>query len=124
MSKTAKKPSNSQAKLRPKTKAFVDELIKDPKQSHAQAYLKTHQTINPNTAKVEASKLLTKPNVQIYLNKHIDKARNRIVQLIDSERENISLQASESVLDRALGKPVQQTQNINLNIDSALNDIL
>jgi len=46
------------------------------------------------------------------------------VQLIDSERENISLQASEMVLDRALGKPVQQTQNINLNIDSALNDIL
>jgi hypothetical protein len=120
MSKTAK----NGIKLHPKVKAFADELINNPKINHTEAYIKTHKTNNRNAAKVNASKTLTNPNVQIYLNKHIDKARNRIVQLIDSDKENISLQASESVLDRALGKPVQQTQNINLNIDSALNDIL
>jgi len=120
MSKTAK----NTIKLAPKVKAFADELINNPKISQTEAYIRTHKTNNRTTARINASKTLTNTNVQIYLNKHIDKARNKIVQLIDSERENISLQASEMVLDRALGKPVQQTQNINLNIDSALNDIL
>lgn len=124
MSKTANKPIKKQAKLRPKTQAFINELIKDPKQSHTQAYLKTHQTTKPTTARVEASKLLAKPNVQLYLDRHISKARNKIVQLIDSEKENIALQASEAILDRALGKPVNKTESINLNIDTALQDLI
>ena len=118
------KPAKNTVKHAPKVKAFADELINNPKISQTEAYIRTHKTNSRTTARINASKTLTNANVQIYLNKHIDKARNKIVQLIDSEKENISLQASESVLDRALGKPVQQTQNINLNIDSALNDIL
>ena len=114
-------------KLKPKTKAFADKLISNPKMSHARAYLETHQTNNMNTAGVEAHRTLRNPNVQIYLNKHIDKAKHRIVELIDSKKENIALQASDSVLDRALGKPTQQIQStskrINITLEGKLLDI-
>ncbi len=107
--------------MKPKTKAFADALLADPKKSATTAYLETHETNNRATAKVEASKLLTKPNVQLYLDKHIDKARNRVVELVDSEKEQIALQASESILDRALGKPTQRVEqhstSVNLSLD-------
>lgn len=38
-----------------------------------------------------------------------DKALQRIVDLIDSENETVSLNASKELLDRAYGKPAQST---------------
>lgn len=38
------------------------------------------------------------------------KAITRLVSLIDSAEEKIALQASNAVLDRAYGKPVQATE--------------
>ena len=103
-------------KLAPKVKAFADELINNPKISQTEAYIRTHKTINRNTAKINASKTLTNTNVQIYMDKHIDKAKKKMVQLIDSNKENIALQASEAVLDRALGKAVQRVQTENKHL--------
>jgi len=103
-------------KLAPKVKAFADELINNPKISQTEAYIRTHTTSNRNTAKINASKTLTNTNVQIYMDKHIDKAKKRVVQLIDSNKENIALQASEAVLDRALGKSIQRVQTENKHL--------
>lgn len=94
-----------------KQKAFADELIAHPKQSATKAYLATHETTSYNGAAVEASRTLKKPNVQLYLDTHIDKAKNRVVQLIDSDKEEIALRAADSVLDRALGKATQRVEN-------------
>ena len=107
--------------MKPKTKTFINKLVSDPKISATQAYLDTHTTTNRNSAKASASKLLTSPNVQIYLNEHIERARNRIVDLVSSNKEEIALRASDSILDRSLGKPTQRletnNQVVSINID-------
>lgn len=108
-------------KLRPKTKAFADKLLTDPKISQTQAWLATHNTTNAASAAVSATQILSKPNVQIYMQEHIDKAKQRVVTLVDSDKEDIALRASDSILDRALGKATQrtevQTTGVTLTID-------
>lgn len=108
-------------KLTRKQKAFANHLINNPKDSATEAAQQTYKTISRKSAEVIASENLRKPSIQIYLNEHIDKAKNKVVTLVDSDKEDIALRASESVLDRALGKPVQslqvQSTSVNINID-------
>ena len=106
----------NEIKLAPKMKAFADELINNPKISQTEAYLKTHKTQSRDTARANASRTLAKANVQIYMDKHIEKAKSKVVQLIDSNKENIALQASEAVLDRALGKATQRIETENKHL--------
>lgn len=109
--------------IKRRTKDFANKLLADPTMSATQAYIETHQTNNRNAAKVEASKLLAKPNVQLYMNSHIDKAKVKIVDLVDSNREEIALKASESILDRALGKPTIRQEVKSTRISISLGDI-
>lgn len=108
-------------KLTRKQKAFADHLINNPKDSATEAAANTYKIANRKSAEVIASENLRKTAIQIYLNEHIDKAKNRVVQLIDSDKDSIALQASEAVLDRALGKATQrvetQSTSVNLNLD-------
>lgn len=114
-------PQTKTYKLTRKQKAFADELINNPKMSATQAIKNTYNVTTDTSASVTAHENLRKPSIQLYLDKHIDKAKNRVVELIDSNREDIALRASDSVLDRALGKAVQrsevQTTGVTLNID-------
>jgi len=107
--------------MKPKTKAFLDTIVSNPKLSATKAYLSTHETTNVASARASASKLLATPNAQLYLQEHVDKARNRIVELIDSDKEEIALRASDSVLDRQLGRPTQRIEAVSnvvsINID-------
>lgn len=106
-------------KLKPKVKAFADKLIADPKISHTQAYLDTHQTTNRAAANVQATKTLAKPSVKIYLQRHANRAKERMLELVESEKEDIALRASVDILDRTYGKAVtkQQSENVNLNVN-------
>ena len=115
--------------MKPKTKAFLDEIAKNPRQSNVDAYINTHKTNNRKSAGASASKLLAKPSSVIYLEQHIDKARNRIIDLVDSaSKEEIQLRASQDILDRSYGKATQINEitkrGITLNIDltSSLQD--
>lgn len=108
--------------MKPKTKAFADTLLANPKLSNTEAYMRTHKTTNRRSASVSASKLLATPSVSIYLAKHVDAARMRIVQLVDGAgKEEIQLRAAQDVLDRSYGKATQRTEGvatgITLNID-------
>jgi hypothetical protein len=113
--------------LKQNSKKVLDIIAAQPKQNATQAYKEVHPDANQNTAMSNAYRLMQKPSAQIYLEEHINKAKRKVVELIDSEKEQIALQASESVLDRALGKATQRTEvtstGITLNIDltSALN---
>lgn len=107
-------------KLSPKTKAFVDLLNEDPTISKRQAYIKTHETNNVNTAAVQANRLLKQPNVMIYSQQAVNKARNKIVTLVDSKREDIALKASESVLDRQFGKATQKQERTQRTVEVKL----
>lgn len=111
--------------MKPKTKAFADKLLADPKISPTQAYLDTHQTTNRTTATVEASKNLRKPNVRIYMNKHIKMAGTNIVDMASDKtiKAETRLKANQDILDRTVGKAIQRSinenTNINLNIEGS-----
>jgi len=60
---------------------------------------------------VYASQLLKKPEAQIYIQQHIDKATNTIVSLLEAEKDDIKLRAATDILDRTQGKAVQQIQS-------------
>lgn len=110
--------------MKPKTKAFADRLLSNPKTSPTQAYIDTHITTNRDTAKVEASKLLTKPNVRIYMGEHVKKAKEINVEILNSLDDNSSISekrlvhdVAESILDRELGKATQKTENTSVNLN-------
>lgn len=108
-------------KIRPRTKAFADTLLADPTISQTQAYLATHQTDNVRAAAVEASKTLTKPNVQIYMQNHVNKAKTKIVSLLDADKPDIALRAAQDILDRTHGKAtVVQESNTYTDIKITL----
>jgi len=107
--------------LKPKSKQVLDIIAQNPKISATDAYLRVHKTENRSTAADNAYQLLRKPSAQIYMEKHVSKATNTIVDLMDSEKDDIRLRASVDVLDRIHGKATQRTEvtstGITLNID-------
>lgn len=108
--------------MKPKTKAFADELLAHPKLSNTEAYMRTHQTTNRRSASVSASRLLATPSVSIYLANHVDAATKRIVDLVDNAgREEVQLRAAQDILDRVHGKARQKAEmsvsGVQLNID-------
>lgn len=108
---------------------MLDIIAGQKERNATKAYMEVHPNVRPEIAKVSASTLLAKPEAQIYLNEHIDKAKQTIVSLMDSEKDDIRLRASTDVLDRSHGKATQRveqhTQGISLNIDltSALTEV-
>lgn len=111
------------SKMKPKTKAFLDKLLSDPKIDRNKAWMETHNTNNPRSAAATAAEVLARPSSQLYLQQHIDKAKERIVSLVDSNREDIALKASESILDRELGKPIVKQQIQSTRISISLGDL-
>jgi hypothetical protein len=109
-----------QLKIKPRTKAFVDELINNKDISNTEAYIRTHDTNNRTTASVQASNLLRKRSVSIYKASAVKKAKERIVTLVDSGNENIALKASQDIIDRTEGKAVQKSESINRTVEVKL----
>jgi len=106
--------------IKPKTKQMIDLMNDNPKLSAAEAYIQTHSTVNRNTAKTGASKLLQKPSVIGYRDSAVGKAKRRIVSLIDSDNESIALKASESVIDRNEGKAIQKSESTSRTVEVKL----
>jgi phage terminase small subunit len=112
-------------KLTRKQKAFADHLLDNPKHSATEAAQQSYLVSDRNTAKSIAAENLTKPAIQLYMNQHIDKAKETVVNLLDSEKDEIKLRASQDILDRSHGKATQRTEvkqqsvNINLTFDNA-----
>ena len=112
-------------KLRPKTKAFIDLLDKDPKLTATKAYLATHETTNVDSARASASETLARPNVIIYRAKHVALAKQTVVAVMNnaSKRANkpvyqrLALDASNSILDRQLGKATTRVESTNTNLN-------
>jgi len=72
------------------------------------------------TAKNAASKLLQKPSVIGYKDSAVKKAKNRIVSLVESPNESISLKASQDIIDRNEGKAVQKNESISKTVTVSL----
>lgn len=108
-------------KLTRKQKAFADGIINNPKASAAEIARQTYNITDNKTSAVVASQNLSKTNISLYIDEHVNKAKERIVQLIDSDKPEIQLRASQDILDRTHGKAKQQieqvTTGVTLNID-------
>ena len=109
-----------QLRIKPRTKAMVDKLLDNPSMSQTQAYIETHDTNNRNVARVEASKLLSKPSVAIYKDSAVRKAKSRIVSLVDSTNENIALKASQDIIDRTEGKAGHKDEQLSRTVHVSL----
>jgi len=111
-------------KIKTKTKAFLDEMLSNPKISNTEAYIRTHQTTNRRSASVSAAKLLAKPSVQTYLQENAIYAKRKIFQLMnEANKEEVQLRAAQDILDRAYGASTKQstknTSGVKLVIDLA-----
>jgi hypothetical protein len=109
-----------QLKIRPATKDTVDMLLNNPKLSQTDAWLANHATENRDSASATASKVLAKPNEQIYKASAVGKAKKRIVQLVDSSNESIALKSSQDILDRTEGKAIQRNETTSRSVEVKL----
>lgn len=109
--------------LKRNSKRVLDIVAGQKKQNVTEAYRQVHPDATDNTARSNAWKLMQKPEAHIYLQQHIDKARNTIVSLTDSDKDEIRLRASQDILDREHGKATTVTEvkstGVTINIDLA-----
>lgn len=108
--------------LKHNSKQILDIIASQPERNAKAAYLQVHPNAAPTTAESNVAQLMAKPEAQIYLKQHIDKAQETIVELMtSSEKDDIRLRAATDVLDRSHGKAVQQIQQtttgVTLTID-------
>ena len=107
--------------LKANSKKVLDIIAGQTERNATKAYKHFHPSAATTTAAAAANKLLAKPEAQIYLQEHVDRAKQTIVQLLNSEKEEMQYKASQDILDRNLGKAIQQVQTtsvgVQLNID-------
>lgn len=107
--------------LKPNSKKILDIIASQPGINQTDAYRQVHPTAGDNSARSNAYKLMKKPDAQIYLQKHIDKAKQTVVALLDSDKDDIKLKSADSILDRSLGKATQrvemQSEQVSININ-------
>lgn len=107
--------------LKTNSKAVLDIIASQTEQNASQAYKAIYKRASDNTARNNASQLLKKPDAIIYLQQHTDKAIKTMVELLDSDKDDIKLRASSDIIDRSFGKAVQQvqttSQSVVINID-------
>lgn len=114
--------------LKTNSKKILDIIATQKERNASRAYKTIHPNASDLVARVNASNLLKKPEAQLYLNEHIDKAKLTVVELLDSEKDDIRLRSAQDVLDRSHGKATQKIEQssigVTLTIDltSALDD--
>lgn len=103
--------SGAIVKLTPQQKAYADLLLEKPNLAQTDIVKQAYPNVtDSNLASTIAAQNNKNNDIQIYTNEQISKAKKRVIELIDSEREDIALRASVDVLDREHGKAVQQVQ--------------
>lgn len=103
-------------RIPPKRMAVLKEKLKDPSISNTEAARRAFPESSDATNAVLGSLTMNDERVLKILDKHINKAQDTIVRLLDSDKPDIALRASQDILDRTYGKAVQRNENINKNI--------
>jgi hypothetical protein len=107
--------------LKANSKAVLDIIATQKERNLTKAYKEVHQNASLDTARSAVSALMAKPEAQLYLEEHINKAKETIVGLMNSEKDDIKLRAATDVLDRSTGKAIQRveqhTTGVTLTID-------
>lgn len=73
---------------------------------------------SPRSAAQQASVLLKNQKVLALLNKNVEKAEGVLVEIMSNEfeRSGDRIKAATEVLDRTIGKPIQRTESVTVNI--------
>lgn len=103
-------------KLKHNSKRVLDIVATQKKRNATEAYLQVHPNATKASAQVLASQLMTKPTAIIYLQEHVDRAKSTIVDLLNSEKDDIRLRSATDILDRNTGKAIQRTENLTTGI--------
>ncbi len=104
-------------KITPKQKKFAQGYLETGNGTHAA--LEVYDTESENVAASIASENLRKPKVIAYLESKAERASERIVELSEQDEAlPVALGASKDILDRAGFRPIEKSQNINLNLDA------
>lgn len=84
---------------------------------------------SPEVASVKANRMLKNANVKHaidYVQKQIDNgaviAVDKVIELAESDNEQVALNSSKYLINQAIGTPVTRSENknVNINIDSVL----
>ena len=113
--------------LTPANKVFVDEYAKT--NNGTQSALKAFPNIQPDSARVKAVRLLANDNVVNHIEYQRSKleriashAVDRIEDHVESDDDNISLNASKFVIEQVHGKAMQKSSNVNFNFTGHVSD--
>lgn len=118
------------------TKPSEGEIVKRPKVSHKLSNLPLKQRkfvkyyketgngtksaklagYSEKSAAVQASRLLRNEKVLAILNDSVEEAEGVIKSLMQSDDEKVQLAAAREVLDRTIGKPIQRSESVAVNI--------
>lgn len=131
---TPEKP-RPQRPLTRKQKAFVQQLIDNPKQSATSAAAAVYNVVERNTARSIATENLAKPAIRTELDKYLGTAETTILEVMNTSKEfsktgsvagasyaGHAITAARDVMDRVLGKPKQVTETtstalvLNINL--------
>jgi phage terminase small subunit len=99
--------------LTKKQKAFADEVLKTG--NGTQSALKTYDTKDYFTAAAISTENLKKPQIMSYLQEHLEKAKNVVIQLLEEENPKIRLEAAKDVIDRCEGRATQRQEHTGAN---------
>lgn len=127
--------SNSQAAkpLTRKQKAFADYLLANPKASATTAAKATYNVTTDGSARIQAHDTLTKPNVQIYMAIHADKALTDMIEIAEYSKKygrtgtrdgasyaGVAVSINRDILDRVHGKATQRTEVISKKVSVSI----
>ena len=102
--------------LKKNSKKVLDIIAGQKTQNASLAYKQVYPNASDTTARNNASQLLKKPDAIIYLQEHTNKAIRTVVGLLDSDKPDIQLRASQDILDRHYGKAIQQVQTTSKQV--------
>lgn len=117
----------AKGKLTPKQKKFADKYLETG--NGTKSALETYDTEDYQTAASIAGENLNKPEIIVYLDEHVQMAKNVITE-IAQDKENKSsdrISAAKDILDRTVGKPKERIeqntkQDIKIEIISYADD--
>lgn len=136
----ASTPFKKTIDLTRKQAAFVNELIRNPKQSATAAVKKVYNTTTDNSASQIATDNLRNPQIMKYLNRYDAKAQKALGEALnaskkiyrlnhetkgweyvgDEDDHGVRIKAADSILDRIYGKATQRIESETVGITFTL----
>lgn len=103
-------------KLNKKQEGFAKDYIDT---GNATVSVKNNYDVsNDNSAAAMGSRMLRSAKIQEYIEDKAEVAASTVFEIVQfGESDQARLSASKDILDRAGFKPIERSQNINLNLD-------